>query len=116
MHLVQGNANPSILEYDFKRTVNMQTARPKLEKGFRIGFVAANVFVHVVEEAGKKQEARTVELQKSYHEDCEWKITTALTLLDLPVAIRLLQLAQEHVESMEVEVFDGTDVALERKT
>lgn len=91
----------------------MQTAPPKPEKGFRIGFVTANVFVNEIEEAGQKREVRSVELQKAYHEGGEWKVTNALTLLDLPAAIRLLQLAQEHVESMEVEVFDGTDAVSE---
>jgi hypothetical protein len=93
----------------------MQTAPPKPEKGFRIGFLTANVFVNAIEEAGEKREVRTVELQKTYCENGEWKFTNALTLLDLPAAVRLLQLAQEYVESMEVEVFDGTDVAPEEK-
>jgi hypothetical protein len=69
--------------------------------------------VNEIEEAGQKREVRTVELQKAYCEGDEWKLTNALTLLDLPAAIRLLQLAQEHVESMEVEVFDGTDATSE---
>jgi hypothetical protein len=96
-----------------EKSMTMQTAPPKPEKGFRIGFVTANVFVNEIEEAGQKREVRTVELQKAYREGDEWKLTNALTLLDLPAAVRLLQLAQEHVESIEVEVFDGTDAASE---
>ena len=92
----------------------MQTAPPKPEKVFRYGFLAANVFVNEIEEGGQKRQVRTVELQKTYREDDEWKLTTALTMLDLPAAIRLLQLAQEHVESLEVEVFDGTDASSEK--
>lgn len=94
-----------------EKIATMQTAPPKPEKVFRIGCVTANVFVNEIEEAGQKREVRTVELQKAYHEGGEWKLTSALTLLDLPAAIRLLQLAQEHVESTGVEVFDGTDAA-----
>jgi hypothetical protein len=93
----------------------MTTAPPKPEKVFRYGFVSANVFVNEVEEDGQKREVRTVELQKTYREGDQWKLTNVLTLLDLPAAIRLLQLAQEHIESIEVEVFDGTDAELEEK-
>jgi hypothetical protein len=94
----------------------MQTAPPKPEKVFRYGFVAANVYVNELEENGEKRQVRTVELQKTYREGDQWKWTNVLTLLDLPAAIRLLQLAQEHVESIEVEVFDGTDVATEENS
>jgi hypothetical protein len=86
-----------------------------MEKTFRIGFVSANVFVSTIEEGGEKREVRTVELQKTYSQDGEWKVTNVLTLPDLPAAIRLLQLAQEHVESLEVEVFDSPDAASEKK-
>jgi hypothetical protein len=34
----------------------------------------------------------------------KWQSTTSLQLSDLPAAIRVLQLAQEYVESVEAEV------------
>jgi hypothetical protein len=92
-----------------ERIMTTQTTPPKPEKSFRIGFVAANVFVNELEEDGRTSEVRSVELQKMYRDGDDWKATNALTLADLPAAVRLLQLAQQHVEAVEAEVFIGPE-------
>lgn len=77
------------------------------EKTFRMGFVSASVFVNDYEvNDGKRKTRRSrrnVVLQRSYKEGDEWKQTNSFGLGDLPAAIRVLELAQNHVESQEVE-------------
>lgn len=77
------------------------------EKTFRMGFVSASIFVNDYEvNDGKRKSRRSrrnVVLQRSYKEGDEWKQTSSFGLGDLPAAIRVLQLAQSHVESQEVE-------------
>src|SRR5689334_3007824 len=79
------------------------------EKVFRIGLINASVFKNVIEpkEEGKGQRrtVRSVNLQRRYQDDDDkWQSTTSFQLSDLPTAIRVLQLAQEYVESVEAEV------------
>jgi hypothetical protein len=81
----------------------------KPEKVFRIGFVTGSVLFNEVEVDGEKMPLRTVQVQKQFRDGDDWKFTTALSLADLPVAIRVLQLAQQYVESHEAEAFPKDD-------
>jgi len=80
------------------------------EKVFRIGLINASVFKNVIEPKeegkGQKKTIRSVNLQRRYYDEKEerWESTTSFQLSDLPVAIRVLQLAAEYVESVEAEV------------
>ena len=74
------------------------------EKTFRIGSVSASVFVNEVQGDGGKRQIRNVNLQRRYKDGDEWKSTSSFGISDLPLAIRALQLAQTHVESIEAEV------------
>lgn len=79
------------------------------EKVFRIGLVNASVFKNVIEPReegkGQKRTVRSVNLQRRYMDDDDkWQSTTSFQLSDLPTAIRVLQLAQQYVESVEAEV------------
>ena len=77
------------------------------EKTYRMGLVSASIFVNEYEVGdGKrktKRSRRSVVLQRSYKDGDEWKQTNSFGLGDLPAAIRVLELAQSHVESQEVE-------------
>ena len=84
-------------------------SKQKPEKVFRVGYVSASVFVNTAEreEEGEtvEREFRTTSLQRSYLDDKgKRQYTSGLSLGDLPAAIRVLQLAQAHVEAKEVEV------------
>ena len=74
------------------------------EKVFRIGSVSASVFVNEIEGESGKRQIRNVNLQRRYKDGNEWKSATSFGLTDLPNAIRVLQLALEHVETAEAEV------------
>jgi hypothetical protein len=78
-----------------------ETDKRKPEAVFRIGFVSASVFVHDVETDNGKRALRSVNLQKRYKDGDEIKYTTSFGLAELPQAIRVLQLAQQHVETRE---------------
>lgn len=69
------------------------------EKVFRIGFVSASVFVNEAE--SNARQFRSVNVQRSYRDGDETKFTSSFTLAELPLAIRVLQLAQERVEQAE---------------
>jgi hypothetical protein len=77
------------------------------EKTFRMGLVSASIFVNEFDVGDGKRKTRrarrNVVLQRSYKDGDEWKQTNSFGLGDLPAAIRVLQLAQSHVESQEVE-------------
>jgi len=73
------------------------------EKTFRIGLVSASVFVNEVDGEGGKRTLRNVNLQRRYRDGDSWKSATSFGLADLPAAIRVLQLAQQHVEQHEAE-------------
>lgn len=78
-------------------------AKKSPEKVFRIGHVSASVFVNEVENEGGTREFRSVNVQRSYRDGDETKFASSFTLADLPQAIRVLQLAQQHVEQAEAE-------------
>ncbi len=79
------------------------------EKVFRIGLINASVFKNTIEPKeegkGQKKTVRSVNLQRRYLDDEDkWQSTTSFQLSDLPTAIRVLELAQTYVESVEAEV------------
>lgn len=74
------------------------------EKTFRIGLVSASVFVNEIDGDNSKRTIRNVNLQRRYRDGDSWKSSTSFGLADIPVALRVLQLAQEYVEEREVEV------------
>ncbi len=73
------------------------------ETTFRLGNVSASVFVNEVDTDGGKRKFRSVNVQRSYRDGDETKYTSSFGLSDLPSAIRVLQLAQTHVESKEAQ-------------
>jgi len=72
------------------------------EKVFRIGLGSASVFINQVQGESGTRDVRNVNLQRRYKDGDEWKSTTSFGMADLPVAIRVLQLAQHHVEAAEM--------------
>lgn len=74
------------------------------EKTFRIGLVSASVFVNEIDGDNGKRTIRNVNLQRRYRDGDSWKSSTSFGLADIPVALRVLQLAQEYVEEREAEV------------
>ncbi len=78
------------------------------EKQFRIGSVSASVFANTVDgDAGRKtRKIRNVNLQRRYKDGDDWKSSSSFGLADIPHAIRVLQLAQHHVEAAEADVTD----------
>src|SRR3954465_13292767 len=77
------------------------------EKTFRMGLISASVFVNEYEvndgNRKAKRHRRNVGVRRSYKGGDDWKQTNSFGLGDLPPAIRVLELAQSHVESQEVE-------------
>ena len=73
------------------------------ETTFRLGNVSASVFVNEATGDGAKRKFRSVNVQRSYRDGEETKYTSSFGLSDLPTAIRVLQLAQAHVESKEAQ-------------
>lgn len=80
------------------------TDRRKPEVVFRIGFVSASVFVHDVDTDNGQRSIRSVNIQKRYRDGEETKYTTSFGLAELPQVMRVLQLAQQHVESREAKL------------
>ena len=76
----------------------------KPEKVFRIGYVSASIFVNEIETEGGKRTVRNVNLQRRYKDGNEWKSASSFGLGDLPCALRVLQLALQHIETAEAEV------------
>ena len=74
------------------------------EKVFRIGSVSASVFVNEIDGENGKRQMRNVNLQRRYKDGDQWKSSTSFRLADLPNAIRVLQVALQHVETAEAEV------------
>ena len=73
------------------------------ETTFRLGNVSASVFVNEANGDVGKRKFRSVNVQRSYRDGDQTKFVSSFGLSDLPAAIRVLQLAQEHVESKEAQ-------------
>ncbi len=73
------------------------------ETTFRLGNVSASVFVNEANGEGGKRKFRSVNVQRSYRDGDETKFVSSFGLSDLPTAIRVLQLAQAHVENKEAQ-------------
>ncbi len=73
------------------------------ETTFRLGNISASVFVNEVNGDGGKRKFRSVNVQRSYRDGDETKFVSSFGLSDLPTAIRVLQLAQAHVEGKEAQ-------------
>ena len=73
------------------------------ETTFRLGNISASVFVNEVDGDGGKRKFRSVNVQRSYRDGDETKFVSSFGLSDLPTAIRVLQLAQAHVEGKEAQ-------------
>ena len=79
-------------------------AKSKPTKVYRIGSVSGSIFEHVVDGDGGKRTVRSVSLQRSYKDGEEWKYSSSFGIAELPVAMRVLELAQQHIEAAEAEI------------
>ncbi len=72
-------------------------------KTFRIGHISASIFQNEIEGADNtKRILHGIQLQKRYRDDeGNWKTSTALNLPDLPLATRVLEMAQHFLEDQE---------------
>ena len=73
------------------------------ETTFRLGNISASVFVNEANGDGGKRTFRSVNVQRSYRDGDDTKFVSSFGLSDLPTAIRVLQLAQAHVEGKEAQ-------------
>jgi hypothetical protein len=73
------------------------------ETTFRLGNISASVFVNEVDGDSGKRKFRSVNVQRSYRDGDDTKFVSSFGLSDLPTAIRVLQLAQAHVEGKEAQ-------------
>ena len=76
----------------------------KPEKVFRIGYVSASIFENEIKTDDGKRAVRNVNLQRRYKDGDEWKSASTFGLGDMPCAVRVLQLAQQYVETVEAEI------------
>ena len=79
-------------------------AKQKPSRVFRIGSVSGSIFEHEVDGDAGKRTIRSVSLQRRYKDGDETKYSSSFGIAEIPVAIRVLQLAQQHVESAEAEL------------
>lgn len=73
-------------------------------KVIRIGFVSASIFSNDVDHEGGTRKFHSVVIQKRYTEGEQVKYTSSFSLSELPLAIRVLTLAQVWVEKQEAYV------------
>ena len=76
----------------------------KPETMFRVGNVSSSVFANEVNGDGDPRTVRSVTVQRRYRDGSDWKYKSNFSLAELPAAIRVLQLAQQHVEDAEAKV------------
>ena len=79
-------------------------ANKKPEKVFRVGAVSASVFVRDIKTDGGERAVCGASVQTRYVDGDEVKYTSSFDLAELPQAVRVLQLAQHHVEAREAEL------------
>ena len=72
------------------------------EKVFRLSNVSASVFANDIDAESGTRTIRNVSIQRSYLEGDTTKYVTSFGVADLPRVIRVLQLAQNYVEELEV--------------
>lgn len=70
---------------------------------FRLGLVSAAVFANSrdAEEGQEDRVQHSVQLQRRYRDDQGWKTTQTLRLAELPLAIRVLEMALSFVAERE---------------
>ena len=66
--------------------------------------MSASIFAHEIERDGSKRTLRSVTVQKRYKEGEEVKYGSSFNLSELPLVVRVFQIAQEYVESHEAEI------------
>ena len=74
------------------------------EVTFRIGNCSASVFVNQSNGNGQKRTFRSVSVQRSYLDGDERRFVSSFGLNDLASAIRVMQIAQQHIEEAEATV------------
>ena len=74
-----------------------QQAKPTPERKIRIGYITATIWAN----QNGNRVFRSVDLQRSYKDGEEWRNSSTFTLSDLPQAIEVLRLAQQHVAEQE---------------
>ena len=79
-------------------------AKQKPSTVFRIGSVSGSIFEHEVDGESGKRTIRSVSLQRRYQDGDETKYSSSFGIADIPVAIRVLQVAQQKIEDAEAEV------------
>ena len=71
----------------------------KPKKVFRIGTIAASIFINTRKVDGGEMEIPNVSFQKRYKDDKgNWKTTNKLSVRDLPNAIMVLTKAYEYIK------------------
>ena len=70
------------------------------EKTFRLGRCSASLFLN----KGKNGSFRSVTLQRRYREGEKWKSSTSFTLVDLPYAVIVLEMALHYVARQEASI------------
>ena len=78
----------------------MANGKEKPVHEIRMGRIKAVIWGNETENGGFRH---NVQIRRIYKDGEEWKQTNSFGLGDLPAAIRVLELAQSHVESQEVE-------------
>lgn len=71
----------------------------------RIGSISCSVFRNTIDTKDGPKEFHTANLQRRYRNDeGNWKTKNTFSLVDLPVAIAVLQRAFEFIASKEADV------------
>jgi hypothetical protein len=87
---------------------NREGENRKPEVVWRIGFVSASVFVHQMNTENGQRTMRSLSLQKRYKDgEDNVKYTSSFSLAELPQVMRVLQLAQQYIESKEARLDIG---------
>lgn len=76
-------------------------AKQKPSTVFRIGSVSGSVFNHEVDGDGGKRTIRSVSFQRRYKDADDVRYSASFGIAEIPTAIRVLQLAQQHIEEVE---------------
>lgn len=82
----------------------MAKQKSKPSTVFRIGSISGSIFQHEVESDAGNRTIRSVSLQRRYKDGDEFKYSSSFGIADIPIALRVLQLAQQHIEDAEAEV------------